>query len=236
MLFDLRGRGRRRAIQVIYAALALLMGGGLIFFGIGGNTSGGLFDAFKSNGSTVSNEQAFKKRLDGLDRRIRVNPKDARAWADLAALRFQVATTGTGYDQTTQTYTDQGKAELRQAETAWDRYLALNPKQPDDTVANQMIRAFGPAGLQVYDKAVGAMEIVIASRPPSAALYANLAILAHAAKQDRKSTLAQGKAEDLATSSAERKQITQSIQGAEAQIDAQATQAQGTTTTTPPGG
>jgi hypothetical protein len=236
MLFDLRGRGRRRAIQVIYAALALLMGGGLIFFGIGGNTSGGLFDAFKSNGSTVSNEQAFKKRLDGLDRRIRVNPKDARAWADLAALRFQVATTGTGYDQTTQTYTDQGKAELRQAETAWDRYLALNPKQPDDTVANQMIRAFGPAGLQVYDKAVGAMEIVIASRPPSAALYANLAILAHAAKQDRKSTLAQGKAEDLATSSAERKQITQSIQGAEAQIDAQATQTQGTTTTTPPGG
>jgi hypothetical protein len=236
MLFDLRGRGRRRAIQVIYAALALLMGGGLIFFGIGGNTSGGLFDAFQSNGSTVSNEQAFKKRLDGLDRRIRVNPKDAQAWADLAALRFQVATTGTGYDQTTQTYTDQGKAELRQAETAWDSYLALNPKQPDDKVANQMIRAFGPAGLQAYDKAVGAMEIVIASRPPSAALYANLAILAHAAKQDRKSTLAEGKAQDLATSSAERKQIKQSIQGAEAQIDAQATSATGTTTTAPTGG
>jgi hypothetical protein len=231
MLFDLRGRGRRRAIQVSYAALALLMGGGLIFFGIGGNTSGGLFDAFKSNGSTVSNEQAFKKRLDGLDRRIRLNPKDAQAWADLAALRFQVATTGTGYDQTNQVYTDTGKAELRKAEAAWDRYLALNPKQPDDNVANQMIRAFGPDGLQAYDKAVGAMEIVIDSRPASAALYANLAILAHAAKQDRKSTLAQGKAEDLAKSSAERKQIKQSIQGAEAQIDAQATQAQGTATT-----
>jgi hypothetical protein len=232
MLFDLRGRGRRRAIQVIYAGLALLMGGGLIFFGIGGNTSGGLFDAFKSNGSTVSNEQAFKKRLDGLDRRIRVNPKDAQAWADLAALRFQVATTGSGFDQANQAYTDVGKAELRKAETAWDRYLALNPKQPDDKVANQMMRAFGPDGLQAYDKAVGAMEIVIDSRPPSAALYANLAILAHAAKQDRKSTLAQGKAEDLAKSSAERKQIKQSIQGAEAQIDAKATQAQGAATTT----
>jgi hypothetical protein len=79
------------------------------------------------------------------------------------------------------------------------------------------------------------MEIVIDSRPPSAALYANLAILAHAAKQDRKSTLAQGKAEDLAKSSAERKQITQSIQGAEAQIDAKATPAQGAPTTTPGG-
>jgi hypothetical protein len=232
MLFDLRGRGRRRAIQVIYASLALLMGGGLILFGIGGNTSGGLFDAFKSNSGTLSNEQAFKKRLDGLDRRVRLNPSDARAWADLAALRFQVATTGNGYDQTNQAYTDTGKAELRQAETAWDRYMALNPKQPDDKVANQMIRAFGPDGLQAYDKAVAAMEIVIDSRPPSAALYANLAILAHAAKQDRKSTLAETKAQDLAKSSAERKQIKQSIQLAEAQIDAKATQAQGAATTT----
>jgi len=47
MLFDLRGRGRRRTIQAIYVTLAVLMGGGLVFFGIGGNTSGGLFDAFK---------------------------------------------------------------------------------------------------------------------------------------------------------------------------------------------
>ena len=55
MLFDLRGRGRRRTIQVIYASLALLMGGGLIFFGIGGATSGGLFDALggSSNGSAA---------------------------------------------------------------------------------------------------------------------------------------------------------------------------------------
>jgi hypothetical protein len=235
MLFDLRGRGRRRAIQVIYATLALLMGGGLVLFGIGGNTSGGLFDAFKSSGSTLSNDQAFKKRLDGLDRRIRVNPKDARAWADLAALRFQVATTGDGYDQANQVYTDKGKVELRKAETAWDRYLALNPKPPDDKVANQMIRAFGPDGLQAYDKAVGAMEIVIDSRPPSATLYANLAVLAHAAKQDRKSTLAQGKAEDLAKTKAERDQIKQGIQAANAQIDAKATQAQGAATT-PSGG
>ena len=42
MLFDLRGRGRRRSVQTIYVALAVLMGGGLIFFGIGGSVSGGL--------------------------------------------------------------------------------------------------------------------------------------------------------------------------------------------------
>ena len=43
MLFDLRGR-RKRFIQVIYATLAVLMGGGLVFFGIGSDVSGGLFE------------------------------------------------------------------------------------------------------------------------------------------------------------------------------------------------
>ena len=34
MLFDLRGKGRRRTVQVIYVSLAILMGGGLVLFGI----------------------------------------------------------------------------------------------------------------------------------------------------------------------------------------------------------
>ena len=36
MLFDLRGRHRRRAVKVIYIGLALLIGVGLVGFGIGG--------------------------------------------------------------------------------------------------------------------------------------------------------------------------------------------------------
>ena len=50
MLFDLRARGRRRTVKIVYVFLALLMGGGLVFFGIGGATSGGLLDAFKGGG------------------------------------------------------------------------------------------------------------------------------------------------------------------------------------------
>ena len=41
MLFDLRGR-RRRAVQATYLLLAVLMGGGLVLFGIGGEVSGAL--------------------------------------------------------------------------------------------------------------------------------------------------------------------------------------------------
>jgi tetratricopeptide (TPR) repeat protein len=218
MLFDLRGRGRRRTIQVIYLGLALLMGGGLIFFGIGGATSGGLFDAFNSNSGTQSASKIFQDRLDRLQRRTRTNPQDAQAWATLAGLRFQIATTGENYDQTTQAYTAKGKAELRRAETAWDRYLALNPKKPDVSVANQMVQAFGATGLQQYDKAVQALEMVIAQRPPSSGLYAQLAVLAHAAKQDRKSTLAENKALELAPKS-QRKSLRTQIQAAEQQLD-----------------
>ena len=57
MLFDLRGR-RRRAVQATYLTLAVLMGGGLVLFGIGGDVSGGLFDAFSGNSSnTTDNSQ-----------------------------------------------------------------------------------------------------------------------------------------------------------------------------------
>ena len=41
MLFDLRGRGRRRMVRLIYTGLALLMGVGLVGFGIGGGFGGG---------------------------------------------------------------------------------------------------------------------------------------------------------------------------------------------------
>lgn len=219
MLFDLRGRGRRRAIQVIYATLALLMGGGLVFFGIGGNTSGGLFDAFQSN-SGVSADETLTKRLDQLEKRTSANPRDAAAWAELTRVRVQTAGSGENYDQTTQTFTDKGKAELRRAASAWQRYLALEPKKPDANVANQMVRAYGPDGLANYPEAVRAMEFVIEARGEQAtpALYAQLSILAHGAKQERKSTLAQAKAVELAPKK-DRAQVKSQIELAKNQLD-----------------
>ena len=41
MLFDLKGK-RRRAVQGTYLMLAILMGAGLVLFGIGSSTNGGL--------------------------------------------------------------------------------------------------------------------------------------------------------------------------------------------------
>ncbi|HZO76628.1 MAG TPA: hypothetical protein VFB39_01190, partial [Solirubrobacteraceae bacterium] len=54
MLFDLRARGRRRTVQTVYLGLAILIGAGLVLFGVGtGTGGGGLFGAF-TNGSSNS--------------------------------------------------------------------------------------------------------------------------------------------------------------------------------------
>src|SRR3954465_1265706 len=50
MLFDLKGK-RRRFVQATYLSLAVLMGGGLVLFGIGGGTNGGLLDTIRGKGS-----------------------------------------------------------------------------------------------------------------------------------------------------------------------------------------
>jgi hypothetical protein len=223
MLFDLRGRGRRRTVQVIYLSLAILMGGGLVLFGIGGNTSGGLFDAINGGGSGGGDnnvDAAVQKRVDSFERRVRTNPQDEAAFVSLAKLHFQIANTGENINQTQQAFTAKGLAQLRQASSAWGRYLALEPKKPDVQTANLMVQAYGQAGLKQYDKAVQALEIVIDQREPSAGLYANLAVLASGASQTRKSDLAEKKAIDLAPK-AQRKQLKSDIDLAKTQIAAQ---------------
>jgi hypothetical protein len=227
MLFDLRGRGRRRTVQVIYLALALLMGGGLVLFGIGGGTNGGLFDAIGGgSGSSANVDKVFQQRLDTYNTRLKANPQDPAALIGLTKLRVANASTGENYNQTQQAYTAKGLAELRQASTAWQRYLATKPVKPDIDTATAMTQAYGPLGLKQYDKAVSSLEMVIAGRKETANLYAQLAILAAGAKQDRKSTLAETKALDL-TPKAQRKQLKSAIDLQKSQLGVtQATQPQ----------
>ena len=211
MLFDLRGRGRRRTVQVIYLTLAILMGGGLILFGIGGGTNGGLFDAIGGSGSSsTSTDTVFKKRLAAYERQLQANPQDTAALIGLTKLHFGNASTGENFNQTQNAYTEKGLAELRQASASWQRYLATNPKKPDPSTANLMVQVYGPNGLKQYDQAVTALEAVIADRKETANLYAQLAILAAGAKQDRKSTLAEDKALAL-TPKDKRKELKSAI-------------------------
>ena len=82
MLFDLRGRGRRRTIKIVYITLALLMGGGLVLFGIGGGgaMSGGLVDAITGSSGGDTGAERFEKRERDALRATQTRPQDAAAW------------------------------------------------------------------------------------------------------------------------------------------------------------
>jgi len=223
MLFDLRGRGRRRTVQAIYLSLAVLMGGGLVLFGIGGNTSGGLFDAINGNGGGgggSSVDKVAQQRIDTYNQRLQTNPSDQASWLGMTKVRFQLANTGENYNSTQQAYTDKGLEQLRQADHAWTKYLALDPSKPDASTANLMVQAYGLGGLKQYAKAVNALEIVMDNRPQSSGLYAQLAVMAAGANQTRKSELAEQKAIDLAPKE-QRKQLKSDIDLAKSQVNVQ---------------
>ena len=198
MLFDLRGRGRRTTIKVIYVTLALLMGGGLVLFGIGGDVSGGLVDAItERGGGGDTGEERFKKQEQAALTKTRANPRDPAAWAELARARVSLAAFGDRLDQNTGQYSDEGKAKLREAAAAWDKYLALDPPTDDTTasLASRMVQAY--VALDDFDRATRAQELITEARP-KVGTFATLATLAYEAGQTRKGDLATKKALELA--------------------------------------
>lgn len=225
MLFDLRGRGRRRTVQIVYLGLALLMGGGLVLLGVGGNTSGGgLLDAF-TNGDSAPDTGIFGERREAAEKRVQANRQDATAWAALARARYQEASATGGVDTTTGVFTEEGRAQLRQADRAWKEYLRLDPPTPDATVAVLMAQVYGTAGLNQPSDAVAAQEIVASSREDVGS-YLQLAGFAYAANQTRKAELAGDKAISLATP-AQKEQIKAQVDGLKSQAaQAAAQQAQ----------
>src|SRR5215208_2185528 len=161
MLFDLRGRGRRRTVKIVYITLAVLMGGGLVLFGIGGGgaMSGGLVDAITGSSGGDTGSQRFADNERKALVLTQQKPSDPVAWAALARARVQSAGVGDNFDPNTAAYTDSGKAKLTQAADAWEKYLALDPKKPDDRVAGLMVRAFDQTGLNRPADAAAAQEI-----------------------------------------------------------------------------
>ena len=196
MLFDLRGSGRRRVVKIVYVTLAILMGGGLVLFGIGGSgaLSGGLLDAIteSSGGGDDINDRARTLEQQATAK-ARQDPT-AVNWAAVARARFNLAQSGEYVDQATQTYTDAGAELLRSAGRAWDESVELSDGSPDPRVASLMVQAY--AGIGELDKAARAQEVIAEDRD-SAGAYATLAQIAYQAGQTRKGDLARAKALEL---------------------------------------
>src|SRR5579864_9360624 len=106
MLFDLRSRGRRRTVQGVYLGLALLMGGGLVLFGVGaGNGFGGLLNAFNGGGGSSAQKAVVSSQEKAALAQTKAQPTSPAAWASLIQARFTDAGQGGDYNPTTGTYT-----------------------------------------------------------------------------------------------------------------------------------
>ena len=194
MLFDLRGR-RRRAVQATYLTLAVLMGGGLVLFGIGGDVSGGLFDAFSDRSSTGSASEDLQERIDQREERLSTNPQNEAILK--ALIRDYHALAGAQLPTGAVEYPEEAKDELSQAGEYWQRYLEVEDGDPDASLARVALTLYDQGALNQPEGVAAAVRIV-PEAGNSTDLYLGLVARAAAAGDKRTANLAAQKAVDLA--------------------------------------
>jgi hypothetical protein len=198
MLFDLRGRGRRRTVRVLYTGLAVLMGVGLVGFGIGGGFGGGGLLTSISKGEGGSGGGAsYSAQVKKYRKLTEKDPGDASAWENLAKNIYHEAG-NEPYTTNAGAVTSKGMALFKQAARAWSSYLALNPSKPNGELAQLMENVYGEGGLNEPAKEVEVLQITVAAKPTDAALYAALAEYAYKAHNTRLGDLSSARAVSLA--------------------------------------
>lgn len=197
MLFDLRGKHRRRAVKVIYVGLALLVGGGLILFGVGAGTGGGgLLNAATENEG--SGGTSFASQIKKYEKQTKRQPGNAAAWEQLTKAQLHEAGGEAYVNPQTGAPTSKGRELFSQASHSWESYIALNPPKPSLELAKLMLRVYGAEGLNQPSSAVQVLQLVVAAEPSNASYYAALAEYAYKAKNTRVGDLAMEKAVKLA--------------------------------------
>lgn len=219
MLFDLQGK-RRRVVQATYLMLAVLMGGGLVLFGIGGDVSGGLFDAFSGNGG--SGNDIVEERVEKNENRVKANPKATVAQKELVRDYYSLAV-GQASDQGV--FPSDAQDELRNADKYWTAYLAAETGKPDPSLARVALQVYDPTALNQPNKAIAAARI-IAAESNDAAGYLQLAQYALLAGDKRVEKLASAKALALAPK-AQKKAVREQLKQMKAAAIAQQIQKSG---------
>lgn len=172
MLFDLQGR-RKTAIKAIYLSLAILMGGGLVLFGVGSDVQGGIADLF--TGSRA--DDGLKEEVEKSSAALRRDPKNPKLIEELIANRYTYAGSQDNWDQEKQAFTADGKEQLKFLSNDWLRYIKSVPEAKRDAeTASYAVQAY--IALEDYKGAQKAQRIASELEPNSInyLLLAQLAI------------------------------------------------------------
>jgi hypothetical protein len=224
MIFDLRGK-RKRVVQVVYAGLAVLFAISFIGFGVGsGNGVGGIFDQIFGTGDSSPSNPEFQSRIDAAQKALDANPKDEDALIELATVNAQTGDSEVDVDPKTGApiMTTDAATAYAAATSAWQRYLDLKPKKPDDAIAAQLLSVYFqqlnnlisasppdiPAIKELLGNAVKTAAIVAAAQPSSNS-YGTLAQLAYLAGDNEQGDQAASQAVEKSSKSS--RQSTQNF-------------------------
>lgn len=144
MLFDLQSPRRKRVVRVVFGTLAAIFAISFVFLGIGSGINADFTGPLGDLLGTNDPEQVgFEEDIEDAEERTEANPKDPQAWLALAEAHMLQASREGDTDESgfTVPNTDSGE-EAALAVDAWERYLALKPKQPDPGVAGQVATAY----------------------------------------------------------------------------------------------
>jgi hypothetical protein len=219
MLFDIQGK-RRRVVQATYLTLAVLMGGGLVLFGIGSDAgTGGLFDAL-SGGSGGGSNDFVEDRIDRNESKVEANRRAEAPRKELVRDYYSLAASQATADNT---FPGGAQDELRTAAVHWDAYLDVEKGKPDASLARVALQLFDVNALNQPEQALRAARI-IAEDGNDAGSYLLLMQYASLANDKRTKKLATQKAIELAPKN-QRGAVREQIKQLEAQRIAQQIQA-----------
>jgi hypothetical protein len=208
MLFDLRGRGRRRTVQGVFLGMALLFMLGFLGLGVGvGGGGGGILNFFAENKGSSS--ASFAGKVAAAQKRTQSHPTEAAAWAALAEARLHQASEpefNTVVGEREQ-YTAKGLALLAKVSSAWNTYLRLEPHHPSAEVAQKIASIYAEQALNQPAEAARTLQVAVAGNPTNGGLYSALAVAAYDARHIKEGDAATRKALNLIPVSAERTRV-----------------------------
>ena len=215
MLFDIRGR-RKHVLRVVYAILALLMGGSL-FLVVGPFNLAELV----GGGGSSSAAEVLEEQVERVEGRLAKEPKNENLLLSLTRTQIAAGNALTEEDPVTggQTVTPEAKAEFEAAQETWKRYLKVVGEEPNPAAAQLVAGTFfsqAESGGTVREvessiEDAAAAQRLAAEARPSVGSLSTLAIYEYFTGDFSAGDKAAREAEELASSKSQAKTIEKQL-------------------------
>jgi hypothetical protein len=150
VLFDLQSPRRRRVVQIVFGALAVVFAISFVFLGVGSGGGGGLGDILGGGGGGGDASSAFDDDIKAAEQQLQANPNNVAALAKLVQLHYSAG--NASVDENGQLTAD-GQQELELAADAWTKYVKLSNGNVAQGPALYALQTFDRLGSTSFEEA-----------------------------------------------------------------------------------